>query len=223
MSLTMVVLDVLREHVPKVPFTQRDHAGQALRPHGSNESFGVCVQVGAARRQPHHGDACMLEDLAERARVERIAIEDQVPGTAQEAIEGIGEVAGRLLHPCLAGLAGDACDVHAASPDVDDEENEVANQSTRLEHLDREEVGSSDGAEMGLEERAPGSASAAFGRRLEPVIEEHALDRVSRDLIAEVVEGPPNAGVPPTRIDAGHIGDKLGNRLPSSWPSRLAA
>ena len=76
--LTMVVLDVLREHVAQVPLAEGNHTSQALGPRRSHEPLRVGIEVRPACRKSHHVDTRGLEDLAEASRVERVAVEDGV-------------------------------------------------------------------------------------------------------------------------------------------------
>jgi len=76
--LTMVVLDVLREHVAQLPLAEGNHTSQALEPRRPHDPLREGIQVRTACRKSHHADTCGLEDLAEASRVERVAVEDAV-------------------------------------------------------------------------------------------------------------------------------------------------
>ena len=53
---------------------------------------------------------------------------------------------------------------------------------------------------MRAQERAPGTAFATFGRRGHAGLEQHALDCVAPDVVAEVVQGTADTRVAPGRI-----------------------
>ena len=121
------------------------------------------------------------------------------PCVLQEAINTIGEVARDLRHPGAAGLIGDSRDVDATRPDVDHEEDEVADEAEGRQHLDREEISTGDGAHVGSKKSSPRSVSAALGRWLDSVVEQDALHGVASDIVAEVVQGVAQPGVAPPR------------------------
>jgi len=89
--------------------------------------------------------------------------------------------------------------MHAARPDVDDEQHEATDQAEGRENLDGEEVSAGDGAEVRLQEGAPRSVLAAFGRGFEAVRKQRVLDRVACDVVAEVVKRPANSRGSPGR------------------------
>jgi hypothetical protein len=61
-ALAVVVLDVFADHLSKVAFTDRNDLRQALRLDGSNESFGISVQIRATARELHGTHTRTLED-----------------------------------------------------------------------------------------------------------------------------------------------------------------
>ena len=60
---------------------------------------------------------------------------------AEEPVVGIGQVPRDLFHPRLGRLTRDARDLHCACLQPHHEKDEVADESTERQHLDREEVG----------------------------------------------------------------------------------
>src|SRR6266496_1039970 len=121
----------------------------------------------------------------------------QIPHAVQDAVDGVGEVARRLLHPSALWLANDARDLDSACRDVDDEKDVVADQAGEREHLDGEEVHGSDDAEVRLQEGPAGHPLASRGRGLEPVLEEDSLDRVSANHLTNVSKGAADPRVTP--------------------------
>lgn len=102
---------------------------------------------------------------------------------AEETVDGVGEVTSNLLKELSAGLYGDVRDLHAPCFKVDDEEHEVADEPCAGEHLHGEEVGGSDGAEVGLQESVPRRLS--IWSRIEAVLSQYASDRAASGLVAE--------------------------------------
>ena len=77
---------------------------------------------------------------------------------------------------------------------------------------------------LGLQKRLP--RHSLFVDGIEPVIEKDPFDRVSTDLVADVVERSSDSRVAPARILAGHPDDQLFNfdrGLRTARPSGLAA
>ncbi len=111
-----------------------------------------------------------------------------------------------------------------AGLEVNDEENEVPNQTGACDHFDAEEVGCRNCSPVGLRERLPRHSLLPHG--IEPIVEKDPLDRVSTDLVAQVLEGSPNSRVTPARVLAGHPDNQrldFDCGLGTARPSGLAA
>ena len=96
----------------------------------------------------------------------------------------------------------------------------MADQSNQGEDLDGEEVGGSDLAEVGLQERLPRQPLAALGRRFDAVFEEDSLDGVASDIDVEVVERTPDSAVSPPHVFVCHPNDEGANLVCGSRSAR---
>jgi hypothetical protein len=101
-----------------------------------------------------------------------------------------------------------AGDVRAAGLEVDDEPDDVADQTAEREDLDGEEVGRGDRAEVRPEAGLPRHCLAALGRGFQAMLGEDALDRVSSELMTEVAERAEDPGVAPGRVLGGELDDQ---------------
>ena len=90
---------------------------------------------------------------------------DEVPLAKEETIPHVREVSCRLLHPLPVWVRGHPTDAHAASGDIDDKQDMVADEPERVHNLDGEQVCRSDSAPMSLEESAPRHALAPLRSR----------------------------------------------------------
>ncbi len=88
-SFEMIMLDELSNDVAQVALAQRNELVQTLGLDGEHKPFGDGVQVRAARRQAHGGHAAGAQDVAKLSGKERIAIEDEIAGVAQESVDGV--------------------------------------------------------------------------------------------------------------------------------------
>ena len=135
-----------------------------------------------------------FQRLPEGFVVQRVTAQDQAADATEESVLAVGEVP---PDPRSAWTVCDPGDLHPAGLDVDHEEDEVADQTTEREHLDGEEVGRGDLAEVGPDERLPRGLPGPPGCRLDAVIEKNPLDGVPADLVAEVPKSVPDSGVAP--------------------------
>jgi hypothetical protein len=131
-ALGVVVLHELVHDGAQVSLAKGDNVPQALVLDRPNKPFGIGVEVRAPRRQAQQLHARGPQQGPEVRRIERIAIDDEVPEARQRARCGVGEVAGDLRHPSAVGRAGDAGDVNASCLEVDDEQHEVAYEAPRV-------------------------------------------------------------------------------------------
>src|SRR5215813_9234741 len=97
-------------------------------------------------------------------------------------------------------MADHTGDVHAAGLEVNDEPDDVADETAEREDLDGEEVGRRDHAEVRPEERRPRHRLAALGCGFQAVLGEDALDRVPSELVTEIAECTADPGVAPARV-----------------------
>ena len=139
--LGVIVLRVFLHRVPQMPLAQRDDLGKTLGFDRTNESLRMRVQVWASRGKHHWFDPRGFQDLAKRPREQWIAVVDEIARTIQEPIFGIGEITRDLAHPGSIGSGKNPRDLDPPGLEVDDEENEISNQTGPSNHFDTEEVG----------------------------------------------------------------------------------
>ena len=106
------MLHVLFDEQAKVLLPKGDDLAQALGLDGQDETFGKGVQIRAPCRQSDWIRTAILEHMSETGRVQRVPVHDEISDTPQEAVEGIGQIASHLLHPCFTRLSRDANDLH---------------------------------------------------------------------------------------------------------------
>ena len=149
-ALEVVVLDVFGDGQAKMPLPEQHDLVKALGLDRQDEPLGVGVQIRAVGRQLEALHASPAKKFPELIGEQRIAIVDEIACTPEETIDVVGEVAGDLFHPDPMRLSYDARDLDAPRLDVDDEEDEVAGQAGKREHLDSEEVGRRDRTQVAV-------------------------------------------------------------------------
>ena len=97
--LFMIVAHILPDRVPKRCLSEEDHPMQTLFFYGTDKSFRERVQVWGSWRQSNNVDALPYQYVTKFIRVFRIAVENQIPRAAKEAIVRVGDVASDLRHP----------------------------------------------------------------------------------------------------------------------------
>ena len=113
---------------------------------------------------------------------------DEVSLAKEKTIPHVSEVSCHLLHPLPVGVRRYPTDAHAASGDIDDKQDMVADEPERVHNLDGEQVCRSDGAPMSLDEGAPRHALASLRGRRDTVLGEDPLDGVASEFMSEVLE-----------------------------------
>src|SRR5262249_60790762 len=120
------------------------------------------VTLRNSRRQEAWRHATVAAWTPKRRGVERVSVQDDVLHAAQESVARIGQVPGELRHPRAVRLRRDPGDLHHASLQLYDEEDDVADQAVQRQHLDGEEVGRREAVPMHGEEGFPGCLRAAL-------------------------------------------------------------
>ena len=131
---------------------------------------------------------------------------NEVAGCIEESTVAIGQIPRDLAHPLTIGLLKDPGDIDSTSLEIDDEENEISNQSRSRKHFDAEEIRRNDGSPIFLQERLP--RHSAFSGWGDSILEKNPLDGIATDLMPEVVERSSDSRVAPARIIAGHSKDQ---------------
>ena len=118
--------------------------------------FGKRVQIWSPGRQNQWLRATAPQQAPKGGDVPRVSVQDEVLHAAQEAAASVSQVPCDLCHPGLVRLTRDAGDLHRAGLEFHDEEDDVADQSAKGQHLDGEEVGGREAIPMSGQERLPG-------------------------------------------------------------------
>jgi hypothetical protein len=132
---------------------------------------------------------------------------DQVAAICEEAAFAVDQIPGDLLRPKPVWRSRDPGDLNTTRLEIDHEEHEVPNETAPRHDLYREEVGCRNRAPMSPQERLPSHGTTPS--RIDSVLGEHALDRVSANLVSEIHQGSADASVSPARILKGHPNDQL--------------
>ena len=96
-----------------------------------------------------------LKDAAKLHGELGVAVEDQEPLVAQEALTGVGEVSRDLCHECCIGVRGHTRDLDESARVMDHEQHGVRHKPACGPNIDGEEVGGRNHTGVRLEERAP--------------------------------------------------------------------
>jgi len=97
--LLMVVVDELPQGLPEMGFAEGDDLVEAFGLDGEDKALSESVEVGAMRGKTKDSAAALGQHLPEGLSVEWIPVHDEIAGAEEEAVEGVGEVTGYLLHP----------------------------------------------------------------------------------------------------------------------------
>ena len=114
-------------------------------------------------------DTGILQQVLERRRVLRVAVEKQKLLLGQEAVEGIGEIPADLHHPCFIRAWRNPDDLNLARSQFNHEEHLERDESPGCPHLDREEIGRGKNIPVGTEKLAPRGSLAAFRSRVDAI------------------------------------------------------
>ncbi len=152
-AVTVVVVEVLVEEPPELPFVPDDCQVQEFVTERPDPSFGEHVGLGRSWWCPDGGDAGTSEDGVERCGELTGAVADQEP---ERVIVGEPhqQIAGGLGGPRAGWVGGDPGEVHLSGGDLDDEENM---KSPEQRGVDAREVGRDNRLGLGADELGPGS------------------------------------------------------------------
>lgn len=206
----VIVLLVVVRHVFTNCTTQRrlpkeNHSPQAFILYRADESLRIRIQIGRHRRQPNDLRPALFHKPPELLC---ILCPDQRSGSASKQAPHFPrhKVSVHLQHPHFIWLRRNACNMHGTICDA--EQHVVCHQPPRRPHLHTEEVARSQDLPMGLQERRPSRALAAFRRRLNAVSPQHIGYGPASYLVAQISQRPLNSGVAPTSILLGHTHDQ---------------
>jgi hypothetical protein len=161
-SLVMVMVHVLVEHMPKSTLAKQNHPRQDLVLDGAYPSFRIGVQIGAPRWQRDPLHACRIDDLLKRGAELAVSVVNEVLPWSQEPPLRHRHVPGHLHHPGCIGMRCYPCHMHLAAAQVNKEQHIVGHQSVPRPHLGAEEVGCHQYIHMGADKFVPGGGLLAL-------------------------------------------------------------
>ena len=160
--VAVIVIGVLAEDQPQVPFAGDQHPVQALAAGAGDPAFGYSVRARRLDRSLHDPHAHRREHRIEPGGELRIPVPDQELQVVSAALQVHQEIAGLLGHPRAGRVGGDAGQVHAPGAVLDEQHVQAAQQHG----IDVEEVRGEDRRGLPGQERPPGlrgsSAPDAF-------------------------------------------------------------
>ena len=210
-SLGVIVSGVFQGGSAKRPFAEENHSTETLVLDRSDESFGVGVQVGRARRQTDDLDAGVIQEISERRSELGIPVQDQELLFCEEAINRISDISSDLQHPGFIRVGSDPGDLNLPRRQLNNEEDIESDEATRCLDLDGEEVRRGDHVPMGLEKLAPGRSFASLWSGIDAVFPEDVGDGRPTNAVADVQQRALNSRVSPARVLSGHSHGEIGD------------
>src|SRR5438034_1155209 len=122
-AMRVVVRDVVAQHPLQVLARDNQDPVQALTPDAADPALGVRLRPWRRDRSADYPDPLRTEDLVEGGGELAIAIADQEAGPLLLLVQGHDQVPRLLLDPGAVWVGGDACQMHAAPPQFDEEEH----------------------------------------------------------------------------------------------------
>jgi hypothetical protein len=212
---SIVLGDEFVQGVLQVVGAKQNQPLKALSLDRLHEAFANRIHIWCLDSSVDHPHPGFLEDVAELRGELGIAVEDQAPLVAQEALARVGEVSRNLRHECRIRARGHARDLDESARVMDHEQHVVRHQPADGPNIDGEEVGGRNHTGVCLEERAP--RGRTFGARGKPA-SFNALP------IVDLATLWPSffildAAVAPAGIVLGHADDEVAHRLHEPWPA----
>jgi len=169
----VVVRGVGRDDVLEVAAAEDQDPVQALTAGAADPALGVRARLRRPYRCLDHSNTFGSEDLVELAGELAVAVADEEPRAGSFVLELHREVACLLGRPAAVGIRGDPGEMHAASRELDEEQDVEALQEQRV---GGEEVALEDARRLRPQERAPARLEPVR-RRLDPRLLEDRPDR----------------------------------------------
>jgi hypothetical protein len=163
---SIVLGDEFVQGVLQVVGAKQNQLLKALSLDRLHEVFANRIHIWCLDSSVDHPHPGFLEDVAELRGELGIAVEDQAPLVAQEALARVGEVSRNLRHECRIRARGHARDLDESARVMDHEQHVVRHQPADGPNIDGEEVGGRNHTGVCLEERAP--RGRTFGARGKP-------------------------------------------------------
>jgi hypothetical protein len=212
----VVVIDVLIEDQPQMPFAGNQHPVQALAAAAGDPAFGDRVRARRPYGRLDDPDADRGEHRVECRGELGVPVPDQELEAVGVAFQGHEQVAGLLGHRCPRGVGGHASQVDAARTVLDEEQHVHAAQ----EHgAGVEEVRSEDRLGLPGRERPPGLPGSP-GRGIDTCLFEDLPYRRWGELVAHACQLAMDAPVAPARVVPRHLQCQHAQGPRGSWVSR---
>ena len=138
--LGMIMRQILRQHNAQRLLTQDDHLMKYFLPDRTHKPLTVGIEIQTPWGQDDWLDAAGAQYPVKAMHQFFISVVDQLSCAQQEPIEGIGQLAGTLLHEDVGGMWCDPCHMDTTSGEFHHHEYVVCHQTLPRGDLHREEV-----------------------------------------------------------------------------------
>ena len=157
-AVSMIMGKPLAEDVPQVFLAEDDEVIQHLLTCTGHPAFAKGIHLGTSWRDRPEFYAVRFEDRTELLGELAVTISDDVSRLVLIRLFGEEQahVAGLLGHPRAVGVGRHAGDVHAASVNMQEEQDVVGNRPPKRPHLGREKIGRPQRLDVPLDEVVPG-------------------------------------------------------------------
>src|SRR6266511_3748959 len=199
-----------------MPAAEDQQPVEALSTEAPDPALGVRSRPRRSDGRLDHADAFGAEDLVEVAAELAVAVTDQEPRLDALVVEVHEQVARLLGHPRPVRIRRDPCQMHAASRQLDEEQDV---EPPEEDGVDCEEVALEDARRLLTKELRPTRLKPP-GRRFDPRLAQDRPHCARRDLDAEPDQLALDAPVPPARVLPRKPNDKLTNLARRRGPAR---
>ena len=215
-SLGVVVPDEIPHGVPEMTVAHGNELRETFSLHGAHKSLGIRVEVRAPCRKANELHAGRGECRPHVGGEDWVAIKDEVCRPEQKAVDLVQQSTQDVLQPFPMRFMHDSSELDHAALQIDDEEDVAASEAAQCQALNREEVGRADGSPMHFQKRLPLQRTPRRG--VEPVLSEDPGDGAPSDGVSEVLQGPADPRVVPSRVLLRHGNHECGElgRRPGS-------
>jgi len=207
-SFDVIMFAEVRQGATQRGFTEENKLGKTFALDRAYPSLRKGIQIRAACRERHSAYTASCESIAEVRAELLVAIVQHV--AASFRITRILQrcVASHLLHPARVRMSVNPADPCPTALQFDKEQNVVRHQASPGQHLNREEIGSSEHVHMPADELLPSGRLTPIWRRCDVVAAKDVTEGLVREPMAQVGRRADDAVVTPARVLASDTDDQ---------------
>jgi hypothetical protein len=222
--LRMIMGQILVEHVIQRVFAQHHHMMQGFLLDRAHEPFAMGIEIGTPRRSDDRLHTARLQQGVEGLCELCVPVAEQIPLAEQEALKGVRQLSGALVHEGSRGMGRDPSDMHPPCGYLHHDKHIGGHEAAPRGDFHREEVGRGEDLPGELQKVRPAHPTlSSLQGGIHMMATQNIAHRNLVDAMPQIRQSALDPSVTPTGVFLGHACDELFDLLGDARSATLSS